>query len=56
MREGLLVDPVPFGAACEARERAWLNGLLSEGWPGRAAMVEQLGLVEQAGALGYGTR
>ncbi len=30
-------------------------GLLREEWPGRAALVEQLGLVERASALGYGT-
>jgi hypothetical protein len=51
-----LVDLGPFGAAFEEREGAWRNGLLSEEWPGHAALVEQLGLVEQAGALGYGTR
>lgn len=49
-REAVWRDLVHFGV----RHHAMLSyGLLREEWPGRAALVERLGLAKKASALGY---
>lgn len=51
--EGAWRDSEHYGGR---RHAMLIYGLLREEWPGRAALVERLGLAEKASALGYSTQ